>query len=106
LGVVPGSASDRSTIGVATGLDPDEGIDGRVSRVTAGPLAEAGSDDIAPITLLDLAGGLLSAAALVNDVVGVRPALFGERGGYGLDVALLVAVGVGGSVCGAVKIIN
>lgn len=69
-----------------------------MSGVAGGPHAEAGADGIAPVTLQELAGGLLSTAALVDDVVGVGPALSGERGGDGLDVALLVAVGVGGGV--------
>lgn len=53
---------------------------------------------IAPITLLDLAGWLSSAAGLVNDELRVWPSGTGKSGTHGVDVALLVTVDVGGGV--------
>lgn len=56
---------------------------------------------VAPISLLDLTSGLLSAARLVDDEASTRPTVARESRGQGVDVALLVTVGVRGGVARA-----
>lgn len=91
--VVADGRGVRGAVALAAGLDPDEGVDERRARVGGRPRAEAGADGVAPVTPRLLAGRLLAGAALVDDELGV-PALCGEEGSEGLNVALLVEVGV------------
>lgn len=56
---------------------------------------------IAPISLQDLASGLLSAARLIDDELSIGPSSIGKSGSNGVDVAPLITVGVGGGVSGA-----
>lgn len=82
-------------------LDPDESIDESISGGSVRTDAETCADLIAPISLLDLASGLLSAARLINDELSIGPSSIGKSGSNGVDVALFVTVGVGGGVSGA-----
>ena len=90
-----------STIRLTTGLDPDEGINKRITGIRGRTRAEASAAGVAPMALLDLASGLLAGAADVDDELGVGPAVGGQDGGDGGDESLLVAVDVGGGVDGA-----
>lgn len=82
-------------------LDPDEGIDESISGGSVRSDTETSADLIAPISLLDLASWLLSAARLVDDETSTWPSSVGKSGADGVDVALLVTVGVGAGVSGA-----
>ncbi len=111
--VVAGSAGVAGAVALATGLDPDEGIEEAVAGVGGRARTEAGAlfsvskfcegdkrdgalethNGVAPVTPLRLAGGLLAVAASVGDEVS-REAGVGEERAEGLDVVLLVVVGV------------
>ena len=110
--VVAGGAGVAGTIALATGLDPNEGIEegmagvGRRASAEAGALStmsvlwaarEGGADQaylgVAPVTPRLLAGRLLAVAASISDEVG-REATSGEQRAQGLDVVLLVVVAV------------
>lgn len=120
--IVTGSGSEGSTIRFTTGyikenvlvrlsreragsgiltLDPDEGIDESISGGSVRSDTETSTDLVAPISLLDLASWLLSAARLVDDETSTWPSCVGKSGADGVDVALLVTVGVGAGVSGA-----
>ena len=82
----------RGTVGLASGLDPDDRVDERVARVRRRADTEAGALDVAPVAPL-LAEVLLAGAALVDDE------LRGEAGGREhrperVDVVRLVVVRV------------
>lgn len=98
--VIAGSGGVGGTVGLATGLDPDEGVGDGGAGVGGGAGAEAGADGVAPVTLLDLARGLHAGAARVDDELGGEAGGVEQRG-EGLDEALLIVVGVGGGVRGS-----
>lgn len=91
--VVASGSSEGSAVTLTTRLHPDKGINKRRACVGRGTKAKAGADGIAPVTPSQLASGLLTGAALVNDEVSV-PSLSGEEGLESLDVVLLIIVGV------------
>lgn len=93
----------RRPITLTTRLHPHKRIYQGIASVARRTSTEPGTAGIAPITLLDLTGGLHARAALVDDEFRVGPAVGGEDGGEGVDEAFLVAVGVGGGVRGTVK---
>lgn len=64
--IVAGRRAVGRAVGLASGLDPDDGIDERVAGVGRRAGAEARALDVAPIAPL-LAQILLTGAALVND---------------------------------------
>lgn len=98
--IVANSRSVAGTIGLTARLDPDKGVSQRGASVGGGADTEAGADGVAPVALLDLAGGLLAGTAGVDDELGGEAGGV-EQGGEGLDVALLIVVGVGGGVRGS-----
>jgi hypothetical protein len=90
--IVARRTSIAGSVRLSTRFDPDKGIDVGVASVRRGSCSKPGSNTvrllvdilvlgeggggercsrIAPIALLELAGGLFAAAALVDDVVGV-----------------------------------
>lgn len=91
--VVASGGSEGSAVTLTTRLHPDKGINKRRACVGGGTKTKTGADGIAPVTPSQLAGGLLTRAALVNDEVSV-PSLSSEEGLESLDVVLLVIVGV------------
>lgn len=95
--VIAGSRGVAGTIGLTTGLDPDEGISQRGASVGGRADTETGADGVAPVTLLDLASRLLARTARVNDELGREAGSVEERG-ESLNVLLLVVVGVGRGV--------
>ena len=88
VGVVSGRASIRSTIRLATRLDPDKGIDERVSSGASGADTETGAVDVAPVTPL-LAEASDGVAAGIDDGLG-RHAGSLELGAEERDVEFLV----------------
>lgn len=88
---------ERAESGILT-LDPDESVDESISRGSVRTDTETSADLITPITLLDLASWLLTAARLVDDEMRTGPSVIGKSGSDGVDVALLVTVVVGGGV--------
>jgi hypothetical protein len=96
--VVASSAGVGSTIGLATGLDPDEGINEGVSSSTSGADTETGAVDVAPVTplLAEASDGV--AAGIDDGLAGHAGAL--ELGAEERDVELLVLglvpLGIGG----------
>jgi hypothetical protein len=86
--IVAGGGRVAGSVGLATGLDPDKGVDERVSGGACGAYTEAGALDVAPVTPL-LAETLDTVAGCVDD------GLAGHAGGLELggdhgDVELLV----------------
>ena len=51
------------SVRLATGLNPDEGINELIAGLGSGADTESSVDDVAPVTLLDLGGGLDTVAA-------------------------------------------
>ena len=100
MGVVASSRRVRSTIGLATGLDPDEGISKRVTSVGRRSETETSSGSVAPVTLLLLASRLLTGSALVDDELGVGPTLLLKERRKSVDELLLIVVGVALGVVG------
>lgn len=74
MGVESGRRGVAGTVTLASGLGPDDGIDGGEPSVGRGARAEAGALDVAPVTPL-LTDVLHTGATLVDDEVG------GESGG-------------------------
>lgn len=113
--VVAGGRAVAGTITLATWLDPDEGIEERVVSGGGWADTEACANDVAPIALLLLLGGLNTGATwtklenvssmhlqhggltLVDDEVG-RETLRSEERSKCIDVPLLITVGVALSV--------
>ena len=110
--VVASRGGVASAIALTAGLDPDKGIEQVMARVGRRASTEAGANGIAPVTPLGLScmllvseylgkeagrehtSGLLAAAASVgNEVSG--EAGRGEERAKGLNVVLLIVVGVG-----------
>lgn len=86
--VVAGRARIRSTIGLATGLDPDKGVGVRGASGGGGADTETGAVDVAPVTPLETEAGD-GVAAGVDNGLGGHAGGFEERA-EGLDVDLLV----------------
>jgi hypothetical protein len=86
--VVAGSAGVGSTIGLATGLDPDEGINEGISSGASGADTETGAVDVAPVTprLAEASDGV--AAGIDDGLAGHAGAL--ELGAEERHVELLV----------------
>lgn len=70
-----GVIADRGSVGcavaLASGLDPDDGVNERVAGTGGGLGAKPGAEDVAPVTPLS-ADVLNTRAALVNNEVGWR----------------------------------
>ncbi|KAI6749548.1 hypothetical protein HG530_014962 [Fusarium avenaceum] len=98
--VVASSAGVRCTIRLTTGLDPDKGIGEGITSVGARSKSETSSLGVAPVSPSLLAGRLLAGAALVDEELGAGPALLLEERRQGVDVLLLVVVGVALGVVG------
>lgn len=96
VGVVAGARGVRGTVALASGLDPDDGVDERRAGVGRRAGTEAGVVDVAPVTPL-LADVLDTGAALVDDEVRGE-ALLGQQRREGVDVELLIVAGECGSV--------
>lgn len=69
VGVVARRRGVGSTVALASGLDPDDGVNEAGSSVGGGASSEASTLDVAPVTPL-LADVLDTSAALVDDEVG------------------------------------
>jgi hypothetical protein len=74
----------RGTVALTTGLDPDDGVDERVTSVGRRASTEAGTLDVAPVTPL-LTDVLDTRASLVDDEVGGEVVLR-KQGSEGVDV--------------------
>jgi hypothetical protein len=74
-------------------LDPDECVDERVTGVGSRTRTKPSTLNIAPVTPLILAGGLLATASNINNEAGGE-ALLLKKGSKRVDVALLITVGV------------
>ena len=97
MGIVADSARVAGTVTLSTGLDPDDGINERVTGVCGRQATETSALDVAPVAPLLLLSGLDAAAALVDDEARV-PAVALEQRRDGVDVQLLVVVLVALSV--------
>lgn len=86
--VVAGSAAVRGTIGLTTGLDPDERVDEGATSAGRGANTETGTLDVAPVTPL-LAESLDGVTAGIDDGLAGHASLL-ELGREELDVLLLV----------------
>lgn len=98
--VVADSGGVGGTITLSTWLDPDEGVDEGITGVGGWAGSEAGAADVAPVSPLNTATWLDTGAGGIDDEVGWET-LGGQERGEGVDVALLVAVGVGAGEGGA-----
>ena len=79
-------------VGLASGLDPDDGVNERVAGVGRRAGTEAGALDVAPVAPL-LTEVLLAGAALVDDELRGE-ACGGEHGSERVDVVRLIVVRV------------
>lgn len=98
--VVASSRGIRGTIRLTTRLDPDESIGESIASVGGRSKSETSTLGIAPITLSLLAGRLLTRSALVDDELDIGPTLLGKKRSEGVNVSLLVVVGVALGVVG------
>lgn len=118
------------TVCFTAGLHPHDCVDQVIACVSRRAHSEPGSNDVAPVSLFSLFGGLDAAAAyswwysgrlaieplfpilirararrvrrtLVDDKVGSRPSGFVERGSHCGGVFIFVVVGVGICVLGS-----
>lgn len=87
-----------SSVALATGLDPDKGINEIVTSAGGRPDTETSADGVAPITPSCLSSWLLAAAAGISDEMNICPTIVLEKWGNGVDVELLIVVGVTGGV--------
>ena len=93
-GIVSDSAGVGGSDSLSTWLDPDERVEeGRASGLSWSE-TETGTDDVAPVTLLELSSWLNTVTGCVHDEVSIWPSGGGESWGESLDVSLLVAVDV------------
>lgn len=96
--VIAVGAGVRGTVRLATGLDPDEGVDEAGASGASRADTEAGTVDVAPVTPL-LAETGDTVAASVDDSLGWHAGaleLGGEEGNVLLLVLGLVPLGIGG----------
>ena len=91
VSIIASSARVASPIALSTRLDPHNGINKRIARVSRGQAAEARALDVAPVAPLQLRRRLHAAAALVHDEVRAPPVLRQQRRDR-VDVQLLVVV--------------
>lgn len=98
--VVASSRGIRGTIRLTTRLDPDESIGESITSVGGRSKSETSTLGVAPIALSLLAGRLLTGSALVDDKLDIGPTLLSEKRSEGVDVSLLIIVGVALSVVG------
>lgn len=91
--VVAGSTGVRGTIRLTTRLDPDKGIQEAVTSVGRGTNTEASALRVAPVTPLDLTGGLLARTALVGNEVSARPAILLQQRAHCVNETLLIVDG-------------
>jgi len=100
VGIVANGRGVGGAVTLSTGLDPDKRISKRIASVRRRADAEARADDVAPVAPLLLLCWLDAVAAGVGDEVGWE-AGSGQERRDGVDVALLVAGGVGRRIGGA-----
>ena len=86
--VVAGGRGVGGTVGLATGLDPDEGVGLRGASGARGADTETGAVDVAPVTPLEAEAGDGVAAGIDDGLAGHTGGL--EERAEGLDVDLLV----------------
>lgn len=98
--VIASSRGIRGTIRLTTRLDPDESVGESITSVGGRSKSETSTLGVAPIALSLLASRLLTRSALVDDELDIGPALLSEKRSEGVDVSLLIVVGVALGVVG------
>lgn len=98
--VIASSRGIRGTIRLTTRLDPDESVGESITSVGGRSKSETSTLGVAPITLSLLTSRLLTRSALVDDKLDIGPALLSEKRSEGVDVSLLIVVGVALGVVG------
>lgn len=93
--VVPGGGRVAGSVGLATGLDPDEGIGKLVAGVGRGADTESGAVDVAPVTPLVAQASDGVAAGIDDGVVGHAGRLEQRRKGVDVDLLVLARVVLG-----------
>jgi hypothetical protein len=92
--VVASSRGIRSTIRLTARLDPDESIGESVTSVGGRSESKTSTLGVTPISLSLLASRLLTRSTLVDDELDTSPALLREKRSEGVNVSLLIVVGV------------
>lgn len=93
--VVPGGGRVAGSVGLTTGLDPDEGIGKIVAGVGRGADTESGAVDVAPVTPLVAQASDGVAAGIDDGVVGHAGRLEQRREGVDVDLLVLARVVLG-----------
>lgn len=98
--VIASSRGIRGTIRLTTRLDPDESVGESITSVGGRSKSKTSTLGVAPIALSLLTSRLLTRSALVDDKLDIGPALLSEKRSEGVDVSLLIVVGVALGVVG------